>query len=184
MGTARWDYNSRHTSLEIVEALLAGKPLRRAHRAIGKALARLGVVTEINPVGGGVEHDLVHAHDIAFAKGSDLQILLRPLAAGFADHALDGDRRSRGRIFLVSVVPLEDLSGVLVLQGCSRGARDVEEQIHSHGEVRRVNEVRAVALDQLPDSIYFSIPACGADHHVLARADDRLRYGRRRRREW
>jgi len=40
--------------LEVVEALLAGNPLRRAHRTVGKALARLGVMTEINLVSRGV----------------------------------------------------------------------------------------------------------------------------------
>jgi len=54
--------------LKIVKPLLASQPFRRAHCAIGEALARLGIVAEVDAVGGAFEHDLVHAHDLALAK--------------------------------------------------------------------------------------------------------------------
>src|SRR5580658_10137206 len=68
-------------------------------------------------------------------------------------------------------MPFEDLSGVFVLQGCSCCARNVQKQIYTHGEVWRVNESGAVALDQLPDAVQFSVPSGRPDHHILARRD-------------
>ena len=72
------------------------------------------------------------------------------------------------------MVPLEDLSGVIVPQSRGGRARNVEKQIHSHGEVCRVNKSRAAALNQFPDAIDLSMPAGGADDHILARRDTGL----------
>jgi hypothetical protein len=47
------------------------------------------------------------------------------------------------------MMPLENLPGVLVLQGCRGGARHIEKQIHAHRKIRRINESRPVALHQL-----------------------------------
>ena len=82
-------------------------------------------MAEVNPVSRGLEHDLVHAHHIAFAKGSDLETFV--LAAGFPDRALDGDGRARRRILFVNVMALEDLAGIIVAQGCCGGTGDIEK---------------------------------------------------------
>src|ERR1700693_190554 len=111
----------------------------------------------------------MHADNIAFPKRSDLEIFT--LAAGFLDYALDGESGSRGCIFLESVVPLEDLSGVFMPQGFSCGAGDVEEKIHSYRKVGRVNQSSTVAFDQLSYPTHFSVPSSRADHHVLAGLD-------------
>ena len=69
----------------------------------------------------------MHAHDIAFAEGSDFDLIFL-LTTRFADYSLDGDRRARRRIFLVHVMPLENLSGIIVLQSCGGRARQRREK--------------------------------------------------------
>jgi hypothetical protein len=71
----------------------------------------------------------------------------------------------------MNVVPLENLSRVVVSQSGRCRARNVEKQIHTHREVCCINESRAVALDQLTHSIHLSMPTGSAHDHVLARAD-------------
>src|SRR5271166_6093173 len=66
------------------------------------------------------------------------------------------------------MMTLEDLSRVIVLEGRSRGAGYVEEQIHAHGEICGVEESGAMLLYQMAHAVEFSVPARGADHHVLA----------------
>ena len=77
---------------EIVESFFAGDPFRGSHRALGEAFPGFSVVTEIDPIDGGFQHNLVHAHDFAFAKGNDFQIFIP--AAGFADCVLERDGRA------------------------------------------------------------------------------------------
>jgi len=108
----------------------------------------------------------VHAYDFAFAKGSDFDFVL--IAAGLVDHALEGDGRAGGCILFCSVVALEDLSGVAVMQGCGGGSRDVEKQIYADRKVCGVHQAGAVGFNQTLDAIYFSVPSGGADDHILA----------------
>jgi hypothetical protein len=93
-------------------------------------------------------------------KGSDLKAFFS--AAGLADDVLNGDRCPRRRVFLVRVVALEDLSGVIVPQGCGGRARNLEKQIHSDREIRRKNKSSAVALNQFLDPIdlLHTSPSC------------------------
>jgi len=101
-------------------------------------------------------------------KESDLEIFWA--AAGFADYVLDGDRRSRRRIFFVNVMPLEDLSRVVVAQRCGDGACGIEKQIYSHRKIRRENKSCVVPLHQFAHAVEFPIPAGRAHNHVLSGA--------------
>ena len=71
----------------------------------------------------------------------------------------------------MGVVAFEDLSGVVVAQGCGGGAGDFKKQIYADGEVRGIEESSFVLLDQGADLVDVLVPAGGADHHVLARFD-------------
>jgi hypothetical protein len=53
---------------EIVEALFPHEPFSAADGAFGKASARLGVVAEVDAVGGRFKHDLVQANNFALAE--------------------------------------------------------------------------------------------------------------------
>src|SRR5690349_4561979 len=98
--------------LEIVETFFSGEPLGSEHGPFGEAAAGLGVVAEVDAVGGGFEDDLVQAHDLALAEGSDFQIFVR--STRFAHQALDRNCRAGGSVLLVRVVALENLAGVIV----------------------------------------------------------------------
>ena len=89
----------------------------------------------------------MHANDITFAKRSNLKALVFAFAARVLNHMLDGHRRSRGRILLMSMVPLEDLSRVIMAQGRPGRSRDVEKQIYAYGKIRRVYKPYPTALD-------------------------------------
>jgi hypothetical protein len=85
----------------------------------------------------------------------------------------------------VSIVSLEDLSRVLMLQGGSCGAGDVKEKIYAYREIGCINKSRAAVFNQLPYAIDFPVPRSCADNHVLARrntgldmADDAGRSGK------
>src|SRR5579871_3567229 len=87
---------------EIVEAFFAGQPFGGTDGAFGEAAAGLGVVAEVDAVGGRFEDELVEADYVAFAEGSDLDGLC--LATGFADDVLHRDRGTGGRVLFVGVM--------------------------------------------------------------------------------
>jgi len=97
----------------------------------------------------------VHAYDFAFAKGSDFDFVL--IAAGLW---ITRWRRCRagGCILFCSVVALEDLSGVAVMQGCGGGSRDVEKQIYAGPKSLRRTPGRCRGFQPTLDAIYFSVP--------------------------
>jgi len=71
----------------------------------------------------------------------------------------------------VDVMALENLPLVVVIQGRCGGSGGVEKQVHSHGEISRVNESGLMLLNQGADSVEFFVPAGSAHDHVLACAD-------------
>ena len=73
-----------------------------------------------------------------------------------------------GRVFLVNVVALENLAGVVVAHGRGGGAGNIEEEIHSDGEVGGVDESRLVPLDEGADAVEVFVPTGGAHDHILA----------------
>src|SRR5450432_115661 len=115
---------------EIVETLLAHKPLRGADGAFGETTAGLGVVAEVDAVVSGFEHDFMQADYVALSEGSDLEGFL--LGAGLPDHSLDRDGGAARSIFFVGVVAFENLAGVVVAQGGGNSAGYVEEEIHTY----------------------------------------------------
>src|SRR5581483_996310 len=149
---------------EVVEALSDGDPLGGAHGALGEAAAILGIVAKIDVVIAGVEGQLVHADDLSFAKGDDLQLRVACLLHDF----LKGERSAGWRIFLVGVVALEDLAEVAVFQRGSRGARNFKKQIYANRKIRAINKAGSGSRDQGADSGQFRVPASGAYDHVLA----------------
>src|ERR1700758_4484728 len=122
--------------LELKEALPRAEPLRSEHGAFGVPLTRLGVVAEIDAVGGRGERHLVHPDDFAFAEGCDLETR----AATFLDDSVKDDRRPGRCVFLVMVMPLENLSVVIVAAGLCRGAHDVEKEVHADGKIRPIEK--------------------------------------------
>jgi hypothetical protein len=114
--------------LEIVETLLAGNPLRRAHGAIGESLAGLGIVTQFYNKSC-QRRTRRTTSCMPTTSPSRNEVISRPSlpAAGLADHVLNGDGRSRRRVLFLSVMSLEDLPRVLMPQSGSRRARHVEE---------------------------------------------------------
>ena len=130
-------------------------------------------MAKIDSVGRGFQHNLVHPHNFAFAKRCNFEFVLA-LPARFADYALNRDCRSRRRIFFMNVMPLEDLSRVVVTQRCSGGPRDVKKQIYSYRKICPVNESGTLVLDELFYAIYFFVPSCGPNDHILARFDASL----------
>lgn len=134
--------------------------------ALGKGPAGLGVMAEVDAVVRGFEDEFVEADDFAFAKGCDLERFA--LAAGFADDAPEGDGSAGGRVFLVGVVALENLARVSVLEGSGGGTGDIEEEVHTQGEIAGVDESGLVLLDQMAHAVEFCIPTCRADDHVFS----------------
>ena len=61
---------------EIVETLFAGEPFGGEDCAFGETAAGFGVVTEVDSVARGFEHDFMQADDVAFAEGGDLEIFI------------------------------------------------------------------------------------------------------------
>ena len=149
-----------------MEAFFTGEPFGGADGAFGETAAGFGVVAEVDPVGGGLENNLVQADYVAFAERGDLEILF--VTAGFADDLLDRDRSAGGGVFFMDMVTLEDLTAVIVAQGGGGGAGYVEEQIHAYGKVCGVDESCFVLLDQGPNMVDFFVPTGGADDHILA----------------
>ena len=82
------------------------------------------------------------------------------------------------------MVTLENLAGVIVVQGGGGGAGNVEKKIHADGEIGGVEEPGSVLLDQISDAVEFVVPARGADDHVLAAPWCRLRCWRARSEAW
>jgi hypothetical protein len=103
---------------EIEETLLSNQPLGRPDGPFGEAAPGLRVMAQIDPVSAGFEYYFVQADDLSLTEGGDLQRMI--LRAGVVDHILDRDRRAAGRVFLVDVMTLEDLSRVVVAQRCQR----------------------------------------------------------------
>src|ERR1035441_7417209 len=81
------------------------EPLRGSHRALGKSLARFGVMTQVDAVAGRVEDEFMHANRIAFAERYDFQFLSPSVAHNF----LDGNRRSRRSVFFLLVMAFKNL---------------------------------------------------------------------------
>ena len=71
----------------------------------------------------------------------------------------------------------EDLSRVIVVQGCCRGVGNFEKEIHANGKIRRLQKSGVVFFDQLPDAADLSMPAGRADHHILTCPDARFDVG-------
>src|SRR5258708_14316859 len=91
--------------------------------------------------------------------------------AGRANHALKGDGGARGSILLIGAVALENLSRIVMLQGCGCGSCDVEEQVHANGKIRRIDEPDVIRLHQFANAVEFVIPSGCTHDHVPSRSD-------------
>src|SRR5580692_3020181 len=87
---------------------------------------------------------------------------------------LKRDRRSRRRVFFLTVMPLEDLSRVIVAEGCCGSARHLEKKVYSDGEICCVNKSCAMILDRLLHPVQLRIPPGGANDHVFSRQRTRF----------
>src|SRR5260221_5186061 len=65
---------------ELIEAFFRSQPLRGSHGAFGVSLARLGVVAQIDSIGGRIEEQFMHPHRVAPAQGDDFKFLFARLA--------------------------------------------------------------------------------------------------------
>ena len=61
--------------LEVEESFFAAQPLGRSDGAFGEPAAGFCVVAQIDPVVGGIQNELVHADDVAFAERCDFESL-------------------------------------------------------------------------------------------------------------
>src|SRR5258708_30792868 len=94
--------------------------------------------------------------------------------AGRANHALKGDGGARGSILLIGAVALENLSRIVMLQGCGCGSCDVEEQVYANGKIRRINEPDVIRLHQFPNAVEVVIPSGFSADHVPSPSDPGL----------
>src|SRR5580704_16347489 len=103
-GDGKWGLQLPPDVLEVEEALLAGEPFGGADGAFGESAAGLGVVAEIDPVGRGIEDQLVHADDVTLAEGGDFELR----SSSIFDNALHRRSGTGGRVFFLGVMALED----------------------------------------------------------------------------
>jgi hypothetical protein len=68
---------------------------------------------------------------------------------------------------------LKDLPEILVLQGGRSTPGNLKKQIHTHREIRRVQQSNPASgvFHHLPNSRQFSIPARGPNHNTFLSAD-------------
>lgn len=124
---------------EIIKSLFARKPFSGAYRAFGKAAPGLGVVAKIDGIGGRLENNLMHTDHVSFAKRRDLEFH----AGSVLYHITQNGGGAGGRVLFVDMMALENLSGVVVRQGSSGGAGDVEKQIHAYGKIPSIKQAAA-----------------------------------------
>src|ERR1700683_227898 len=111
---------------EVEKPRLADQPLGGAHRAFGESATRFGVVTDVNGVVWRIEDHLVHSDHLAFAEGGDFEFV----AGGIFDDAPEYNSGPRGRIHLVDVMALKNLTGIAMLQRGCRRTGDLVKQVH------------------------------------------------------
>src|SRR5437763_744656 len=89
----------------------------------------------------------------------------------FGNNALDGHSGPGGSVLLLRVVTLNDQGRIAVADGLCSGGSDLEEDIHSDGKVRTV-EQRCTGFLHLPlDLFEVLIPAGGTDNHRFPAAN-------------
>src|ERR1035438_7776176 len=101
------------------------------------------------------------------AKGDDLNFL----ASGLAHDFLERDRGSRRSVFLRHMVPFKNLARVIVFQSSPGGRDNLEEQVHTDGKIRPVQEARLCREHHSAQARQLVVPASGSDDDVLPGAD-------------
>src|SRR6266566_7535610 len=145
--------------LEIKEPLFPHKPLRAPHSPFSEPASGLGVVAEINGVIGRIEHQFVHADDVAFAEGSDLNFGARVLL----QDCLHGGGGAGGSIFFFGMVAFVDVSQILLPDGGSRLPDEVEKQTYADRKIRAEKKTSPALLDPLAYACQLGVPAGRAD---------------------
>src|SRR5208282_1412958 len=152
---------------ELVETRFRRQPFGGSHRAFSKSEARLGVVAKIDAIAGRIEDHLMHADRVALAKGNDFEFLTPGLAHNF----LNRDRSSRRSVFLRYMMTLENLARVIVFQSGPRGRDDFEEQVHSNGKIRSVEDAGFGGKHHFAQARHLVVPAGGSDDDVFLSTD-------------
>ena len=151
--------------LEVESALFPDQPLGSAHRAFREPAARLGSMAKVNGISGRVENQFVHPDYVPLAERSDFKLG----SGGVLNDPLQRDSGSRRRVFLLRMMPLEDLPEILVLQSGRGTPRNLKKQIHTDREIGRVQQSNPASgvFHHLPDSRQFSIPTRSPNHNAF-----------------
>src|SRR5205823_15028959 len=80
--------------------------------------------------------------------------------------------RSR-RVFLLRVMPLEDLTEISVVQGCAGAAGGLKQYVDSDKKIRGIKKAGTATFNVLSYFVQFFVPAGGADHDICSRANAR-----------
>src|SRR6266496_6375083 len=140
--------------LELIKAFLSGNPLCPPHRPLRKSATRLSIVTNVDCIVLGIEHQFMHANHVTFAKGRDLDLCTCVLL----QYCLHGRRRPRWRILFLRVVALVNTRKILMLDCRNCAPNEFEEQVHANREIRAIEKRRSVLLNQLSHAIEFRVP--------------------------
>src|SRR6185312_8249134 len=104
------------------------------------------------------------AHRIAFAYRSDL----RRDCAYLCHNPLNRNCGAGRRVLLLRMMALDDARHVSLTDRVCGGLCNLEEEIHSNGEVGSVKQTRFTALHVLPNFVEMLIPTRRSHHHASA----------------
>src|ERR1700686_4315705 len=120
-------------------------------------------MAQIDSIAGGVEEDLMHPLDVAFAKRNNLDFAL----STFAHNFLEGDSSSGGCIFFLLMMALKNLPRIVVFQSSARSRDNLKKQIHTNGKVRSIKKPGLRREHHLLQSRQLVVPPGRSDDKVL-----------------
>src|SRR6185437_372269 len=149
---------------ELVKPALPFQPVGSTHRAFGKAATAFRIMHQHHGVSTRIKQQDVGAHRISFAHRSDL----RRDCAYLCHNPLNRNCGAGRRVLLLLVMALDDAWHVSLSDRVGGDLCNLEEEIHSNGEVGSVKQTTFTALYVPANFLEMLVPACGPHDHASA----------------
>src|ERR1044071_8960930 len=123
-----------HVLHAVQAGLLSGDPAGGAERAVGKSIAAVGAVDELETLADAAENHRVLADDaFAAAYGDRVELAFQPVG----HRAPERQRGAARRVFLEPMVRLDDLDVVVVAEHLGGFAEQRDKHVHAETGVGR-----------------------------------------------